>query len=230
MDDGIWHCSPQDFVTKLNKHLLSRLRETIRQERTAREDDGPEDMSTASSAPDRQEYERVIIRKDLMYKHKLAKFNYTTYDVRRAQDVINPGTSRCNVMVLNNTQDKENPNADHFAYARVIGIFHVNAIFAGYNWIDNRLRRLEFLWVRWYQNSSAFRWDSFKLEQVQFPPMADEDAFGFIDPRDVVRACHLVPRISIGQVHSDGIGLSKLARDYRDWRSYFINWYVICPP
>jgi hypothetical protein len=162
-----------------------------------------------------------------MYKHRLAKFNYTTYDVRRAQDVINPGTLRCNVMVLSNTPDEENPNADRFAYARVIGIFHVNAILAGH---DYRPRRLEFLWVRWYQNHSAFRWDSFKLEQVYFPPMADDDAFGFIDPRDVVRGCHLIPKISTGQVHSDGIGLSKLAKDYRDWRSYFINWSVSWPP
>ena len=216
--------TPEDFVAKLKTHLLSRLRESIRQERTAHEDDGPEDTSMADFTLDRHEYEQVIIRKDLMYKHKLAKFNYTTYDVRRAQDVINPGTSRCNVMVLSNAKDEENPNADRFAYARVIGVYHVNAILAGH---DYRLRRLEFLWVRWYKNSAAFRWDSFKLEQVQFPPMADDDAFGFIDPRDVVRACHLVPRISTGQVHRDGIGLSKLAKDYHDWRSYFINWYPI---
>jgi hypothetical protein len=217
---------PEDFVPKLKKHLLSGLRESIRQERNAHVDDGPEDTSMTNFAPDRPEYEQVIIRKELMYKHKLAKFNYTAYDVRRAQDVINPGTSRCNVMVLSNAQDEENPNADRFAYARVIGVFHVNAILAGH---DYRLRRLEFLWVRWYQSTAAFRWDSFKLEQVNFPPMADDDAFGFIDPRDVVRACHLVPKMSTGQVHSDGIGLSKLAKDYRDWRSYFINWYVSRP-
>jgi len=52
---------PQDFIPKLKKHLLSRLQEIIRQERTAPEDDGPEDTSMANFTCDRQEYEQVMM-------------------------------------------------------------------------------------------------------------------------------------------------------------------------
>ena len=66
-----------------------------------------------------------------MYRHHLARFNYTTYDIRRSQDVINPGTSHHDIMLLANT-DESNSNSKHpFLYARVLGIYHVNVIYTG---------------------------------------------------------------------------------------------------
>jgi len=153
-----------------------------------------------------------------MYKHSRARFNYTTYDIRREQDIINPNSSQRNVMVLNNVDD------DHpFAYAQVLGIYHVNVVLKGPETVNLRPRRLDFLWVRWYRTTSNHSWQSYKLDCVRFPPMADEDAFGFLDPRDVLRACHLIPRFSTARVHSDGIGLSRVARDGRDWHQYVVN-------
>ena len=34
-------------------------------------------------------------------------------------------------------------------------------------------------------------WDASTLDCVCFPPMADEHAFGFVNPDDVLRGCHL---------------------------------------
>jgi hypothetical protein len=42
----------------------------------------------------------VLFKSDCMYNHRIVRFNYTTYDVRRSQDVINPRTSHCDIMLL----------------------------------------------------------------------------------------------------------------------------------
>ena len=53
--------------------------------------------------------------------------------------------------------------------------------------------------------------------------MADEDAFGFVDPGDVLRGCHIIPAFQSGKVHSDGVALSRTAGDSQDWCCYGVN-------
>jgi len=36
------------------------------------------------------------------------------------------------------------------------------------------------------------------LDTVRFVPMADEDVFGFVDPADVLRGCHVIPSFADG--------------------------------
>ena len=167
-----------------------------------------------------------------MYKHALLRINYTTYDIRRSQDIINYNTSRRDVMVL--ADDADAGASDHpFWYARILGIYHVNVIYAGPGMTDYTPRRLDFLFVRWFHPLETFKWADCRLDQVAFPPMADEDAFGFLDPRDVLRACHIVPTFSRGMVHSDEVSMSQLARDSHDWKRYYVNKWVmdlICCP
>ena len=55
-----------------------------------------------------------------MYHHSLLRVNYTTYDLRREQDTINP-LSRPDIMVLSHENERSHP----YWYARVIHIFHV---------------------------------------------------------------------------------------------------------
>jgi hypothetical protein len=63
------------------------------------------------------------------------RINYTTYDVRRSQDIINTTTSRHDVMVLADPGD--HTAASHpFRYARVLGVYHVNVIYVGAGMID----------------------------------------------------------------------------------------------
>jgi hypothetical protein len=81
----------------------------------------------------------VFFKNDHMYAHQLAWFNYTTYDVRRAQDVINPNTPHCDIMVLADTDSSEpdGTNSDHaFIYAHVLGIYHVNVVYTGEEMLD----------------------------------------------------------------------------------------------
>jgi hypothetical protein len=53
--------------------------------------------------------------------------------------------------------------------------------------------------------------------------MADENAFGFVDPALILRACHLLPLFSEGKRYQDGIGLSRSARDGQEWKAYLVN-------
>ena len=121
--------------------------------------------------------------------------------------------------------DDAGPGAsdDSFWYARILGIYHVNVIYTGPGMTDYAPRRLDFLWVRWFRPVLRGGWAECRLDQVAFPPMADEDAFGFLDPADILRACHITPTFSRGLVHPDEVAMSQLARDSRDWQRYYVN-------
>jgi hypothetical protein len=162
-----------------------------------------------------------------MYHHSLARINYTTYDVRRCQDVINPSTSHRDIMLLADLPEESEVESSHpFLYARVLGIFHVNVIYNGPGMLDYAPRKLYFLWVRWFEYvGKTVTWDDRRLDSVRFPPTASDEAFGFVDPRDVLRSCHILQAFKHGKVHSDGIGLSPCAHDSQDWRQYSVNRY-----
>jgi hypothetical protein len=180
----------------------------------------------------------VLFKHDRLYRHNIIRINYTTYDVRRSQDMLNPSTSQCNIMVLDQTSC-----AHPFHYARVLGVYHANVVYTGPGMTDYQPRRMEFLWVRWYQhmNMDATGWRARKLDLVQFPPVTDENSFGFIDPSDILRGCHIIPAFAMGRLHIDhkshhripafamgmrqikNRGLSVCARDSLDWAGYYVN-------
>ena len=177
-------------------------------------------LLTAPDGGGNSDWQAVHLHQDRMYKHNIVCINYTMYDVRRDDDIIHPGTAHCNVMVLNPvTSSSEHP----FWYARVLGIFHANVIYTGEGVNDFLPRRLEFMWVRWYQLEDVpAGWTFGCLDRVKFPHIMQEDSFGFIDPGDILRSSHIVPAFSRGRVHADETGISHLARDAHDWKSYYI--------
>lgn len=149
------------------------------------------------------------------------RINYTTYDVRRAQDVLHTSSSQRNIMVLN---DLDENNQSPFRYARVLGIYHANVVYVGKGMVDYQARRMEFLWVRWYRSiRSSSDWDSETLDHIQFLPLGDDRAFSFVDPSTILRGCHIIPRFSQGKNHVDGKGLSGCAQDSLDFKNYCVN-------
>ncbi|KAL6298277.1 hypothetical protein BKA93DRAFT_710038, partial [Sparassis latifolia] len=218
----------KDFVAKLKKHLLPRIKAMIGREATfSGQEQSPlvpviEDNST------RRDHDSVFFKGDRMYEHHILKVNYTTYDVRRSHDIINPSTDNRDILLLARFDDLEDATSMHpFLYARVLGIYHVNVVYTGTGMADYTPRRLDFLWVRWFQYVGDSRnWSQHKLDTVEFPPMADEETFGFIDPDDVLRACHIIPTFKGGKIHADEIGLSHCANDAEDWRFYHVNRFV----
>lgn len=95
---------------------------------------------------DSTELDKILFKNDRLYCHNLMQIRYTTYDVCRKQDTVNPRTPHCDIMVLANNEDEP----DHpFLYARIIGIFHANVIYTGT--VDGVVNycphQLHFLWV-----------------------------------------------------------------------------------
>jgi hypothetical protein len=217
----------QDFVPKLKRHILPRIRQILYQESAEGEADSNSPRAGLSAISELcADDNSILFKGDRIYRHNLGRFNYTTYDVRRSQDVINPGTTHRDIMVLASNPDSDSESNHRFLYARVLGIYHVNVIYIGGGSADYTPRRVEFLWVRWFDYDNNVQTD-FKLDPIRFPPMAYEGAFDFVDPNNVVRGCHIVPAFARGKARADGIGLSRLAGDSEDWSEYRVNRYVL---
>jgi alpha-D-ribose 1-methylphosphonate 5-triphosphate synthase subunit PhnL len=69
---------------------------------------------------------RIVIQRHTIYRHKVLRVNYTTYDMRREQDSINPRTTHCDIMLLSHETDHASEIEHPYWYARVIGIFHAD--------------------------------------------------------------------------------------------------------
>lgn len=112
-----------------------------------------------------------------------------------------------------------------FLYARVLGVYHANIIYTGPGTRDYEARRVDFLWVRWYEvvDPTSSGWKTLRLDRVRFPRMEEADAFGFVDPKDVLRGCHIMPKFAAGKRHPDGRGISRCAKDGQDYNCYYVG-------
>ena len=144
----------------------------------------------------------VVIVNNRIYRHKVIRINYTTYDMRRAQDSLNPRTQG-NIMVLANEPDNGTDSgttgttAHPYWYARVIGIFHANVRRSA----EVQHDRMEFLWVRWLRRDDTFRagFSARRLHRVAFDDEREPGAFGFVNPADVIRGVHVIPAFAHGR-------------------------------
>lgn len=181
------------------------------------------DLSVDHHALHLSQLNHVLFNGNKIFRHRLLRINYTTYDLQREFDAVNPGTDKRDIMMLSGQDCNHHP----FCYARVLGVFHANVIYVGPGSKNFRSQRIEFLWVRWFEilqdRSATLGWDQHSLDRVKFLPMAHEDAFGFVNPADVLRACHAIPSFADGQLHPDGVAMSKCAGDSDDWKCYYIN-------
>jgi hypothetical protein len=161
-----------------------------------------------------------------IYRHKLLRVNYTTYDLRRQQDSINP-TSHPDIMLLS-----PDPNDDHpYWYARVIGVFHVDITHVAPAQVSTKIQRtrIDFLWVRWFQFDNSFEggWQTRRLHRLEFMDARRPGAFGFLDPSVVVRGVHLIPGFAHNRTLKFLLLQNSVARmplnEDEDWRFYYIG-------
>lgn len=143
---------------------------------------------------------RLIIHQGRMYPHQILRLNYTSYDLRRSQDIINPRTHGDIMLISGVEPDSDGSSSHHgYEYARVIKIFHVNVRVA-----DSQMsafERIDVLFVRWFRvdHSVPGGFKAKRLYRLEFTPTDDESvAFGFVDPSDVVRASHIIPAFAHG--------------------------------
>jgi hypothetical protein len=156
--------------------------------------------------------------------------NYTTYDLRRDQDVVNL-TNHPDVMVLakedEQEQDEQENKPHPFWYARVVGIFHATVKHLGPKSRSEAPQEMEFLFVRWFGRdpSAKFGWEAKRLPRIGFIPYPNEDCFGFLDPALVIRSVHLIPAFSEGQTNE--LLPPSIARHgsqtNQDWKHFYVN-------
>jgi hypothetical protein len=170
----------------------------------------------------------VLILDNRVYSAKVLRVNYTTYDVRRDQDSINPRT-RSDIMVYS---PETGPDAHPYWYARALGIFHARVLHVGAKSVNHSPQDMEFLWVRWFGQvpGHQFSMKAARLPKIGFVPEQDDLAFGFLDPSLVVRGCHLIPSFSEEQsdeLLSATLTAARFPGDTMDWRAYYVNMYVV---
>jgi len=156
------------------------------------------------------------------------RVNYTTYDVRRDQDSMNPRTS-ADVMVLSPETGRR---AHPFWYARVLGVFHARILHTGPSATNRSIQHMEFLWVRWFGIDPDHRYGRrvARLPKIGFVPDSDPLAFGFLDPSLVLRGCHLIPAFNDGRTFDLLTASHTAARppdEDGDWVAFYVNMYVL---
>jgi hypothetical protein len=155
------------------------------------------------------------------------RINYTTYDVRRDGDTINPWTYP-DIMV---TSPETGPGAQPYWYARVIGIFHtfVSSTHPGVGW--GMLHPMEFLWVRWFGMEPGPYRHGFchaHLPKIGFVESSDNYAFTFLDPAQVIRGAHIIPAFSEGRTSALLPVTKSVARilnpeEEDDYLNFYVN-------
>lgn len=179
--------------------------------------DGKEDVLSD------EEITGIVIQHNRLYAHATARFNYTTYDVRREQDTINVKSGRRDIL-LRSYEDEADSDGHPYWYARVLGVYHARVFFPS----STIPRRMDFLFVRWFGRDPDFSSGpgSLRLDRIGFVPEDSPNPFGFVDPANVLRSCHLVPTFIEGKTRD--LLSPSIARDSSegDWTNYYVMRYV----
>ncbi|KAJ3919458.1 hypothetical protein F5877DRAFT_40143, partial [Lentinula edodes] len=198
-------------------HILGRLMQ--------REFDG--DTHETFTDDDRK---HIRIKDRKLVELQTLRVNYTTYDVRRDQDTINP-RNHADVMMLS---PEDEPGAHPYWYARVLRIFRVQVISTHplASTVLSGPQEMEILWVRWLGvepgHHSGFQRG--RLPKVGFVDEADPFAFGFLAPAHIIRGCHLMPSFSDGRtaglLQTSEPTVARKAGEIDDWQFFYVGIFV----
>ncbi|KAJ7660161.1 hypothetical protein DFH06DRAFT_1472251 [Mycena polygramma] len=208
----------KDFLMTLKAHLLGRLLNV------------PYDGDELQYSP--QDLADVNIVGERLYTHKVLRVNYTTYDVLRSQDTLNPRTHP-DFMVLAH-EDEDEATAHPYWYGRIISIFHAQIRHVGPRSQSTRPQRMEFLWVRWFGRDlqRPGGWKYKRPHRIGFLDATEPDsgAFSFLDPAEVIRAVHLIPAFHYGRTREllPGPSVARMidAENDEDYVYYYVNSFV----
>jgi len=202
------------FIPKLKDHLLGRL---LNQGYTG-------NMYGEFTEEERN---TVRIAGEQIYHCKTIRINYTTYDVRRDTDTINPRTYP-DIMVKSS---ETGPHAQPFWYARVIGIFHASVLSCHPEVTERSTCQMDFLWVRWFGVEPGRYHHGFRyacLPKIGFVESTDKYAFTFLDPAQVIRGFHLIAAFSEGRTSALLQATKSVAwvlkpEEESNWVNFYMN-------
>ncbi|KAF7363034.1 hypothetical protein MVEN_00655200 [Mycena venus] len=205
-----------NFLPKLKEHILGRF--------LGREFDG--DTHEEFTA---DQINSVRIVNNRIYSSKILRVNYTTYDVRRDQDVLNPDAQSFVMVRSPETEAGAHP----YWYAQILGVFNATVHRVDpLSGLGTRKEIMEFLWVRWLGVEPGYRSGirRARLPKVGFVPETDPYAFGFLDPAQVIRGSHLIPVFQGGRTNdllaTEEITAARRLWETEDWANYYVDMYV----
>lgn len=174
-----------------------------------------------------QQLAAVTFSGNRLYRHKVVRVNYTTYDGRRDQDSFNPRTHADFMTYSHENVDQHGNTAHPYWYGRIIETFHAEVIHLGPETSGREPRRMEFMLVRWFGRdvSRSSGWKSKRLHRLGFVDSRDEAAFGFLDPAEIIRGVHLIPAFHHGQTREllgPSIARHPLEKNL-DWVYYYVG-------
>ncbi|KAG2033983.1 hypothetical protein BDR03DRAFT_935455 [Suillus americanus] len=186
----------KNFIPQLKDHLLARLQ-------------GIEYLGDEHDFTN-EDWDLVIFANNQIHKHGVLQANYTTYDLRREQDTINPRT-----------------HAD----IMVIRILHLDVWYYGdKNTSTLKPLRMDVLFVRWFARDVTFKggWSAKHLHRLGFFTGDDPGCFGFLDPDNVICGVHLIPAFAHERTdHYMGPSFVHHEEDGdTDWRFHYVNIFV----
>jgi hypothetical protein len=214
---GTSHCYVQGFLPKLRDHILGRLLERPCQ------GDTYGDFSDA-------ERNMVHILGNKLFEVSTITVNYTSYDIRRDYDLVNP-RSHPDIMVF--SPDSDTNDTSPFWYARVLKIYHADVWTSHPDVRDHSTHGMNILWVRWFGSEPGYNWGFGRacLPKIGFVEWNDPFAFTFLDPAHVVRGCHLIPAFAEGRTSTllpEGKSAARVlvAEEVDDWLNFYVSMCV----
>jgi hypothetical protein len=141
--------------------------------------------------------------------------------------MLNPRT-HADFMTLSHEDDEESQDKFPYWFGRIVGIFHAAVVYTGPGSRSVEPQQMEFLFVRWFGRDLEHRggWNAKRLHRIGFVDGHDEAAFGFLDPKEVIRGVHLIPAFHYGRTR-DLLPPSRFARPARDndedWQLFYVN-------
>jgi hypothetical protein len=124
-------------------------------------------------------------------------------------------------MVLAREEDSNDPHP--YWYARIIGTYHVEVRHTGLLSSSLNVHMIKFVWVRWFERNSGTRagFKAKRLHRLSFLPGRDMEAFGFINPKDIVRGVHLIAAFTHGRTNEllpRSLGHPSFKTSSKDWQ------------
>jgi hypothetical protein len=125
-------------------------------------------------------------------------------------------------MVLSGETRPQHP----YWYARVLGIYYMDVCLNNEGPIKKR--QIEVLYVRWLalltDHQSGMK--CARLPKLAFVEESDRDAFGFLDPGQVIRSAHLIPAFASNRGTTSlrhGESFGRRVGELDDWEGYYVG-------
>ena len=147
--------------------------------------------------------------------------------MHRVHDRLNP-RMHADFMTLSHEDDEESQDKFPYWFGRIVSIFHTAVVYTGPGSRSVEPQHMEFLFVWWFGRDLGHRggWNAKHLHRIGFVDGADKAAFGFLDPKEVIRGIHLIPAFHYGRTR-DLLPPSRIARPGRDndedWQFFYVN-------